>query len=408
MSWPAWLTPPEVRFDKTPIWVSVESIPTFYWNLSNLKDISAKASPVYELPNGVEDDVGMSTLRKSLRFPPLLQNGSKTGCSKNKDPVLCNQLKVQKAIRNGESDEMRECRLQLLSKRRIVSDDENEDQDGGEPTQVITQLPLVYLPGIGEIAPYSNNNKNEVIQDLIDAAQPSNTTENSIQGNTTGCKPQRSQNNSSKIQNAPTKVTSLGGTKMNAGKEPMQTPSQVDQPATDDVSSNTTPCMKSHSRSSKDKQQRDSNEGTYFNPSYRASPLGSQTQFISWPSNECWAQAKARELFMGSLTVDKFHREPTLFNPLLSIEDFRVEEHLKGPRKRKAYDGFLFRLSPKSTSQTKREFTKEEPNSNTILCMTFIHEAASDVNEAQPPPTPAPLSRAMTLTETLLSEEEDR
>ncbi|KAF4364227.1 hypothetical protein F8388_000179 [Cannabis sativa] len=49
---------------------------------------------------------------------------------------------------------------------------------------------------------------------------------------------------------------------------------------------------------------------------------------------------------MGALTIDKYHREPTLFNPICDIEDFRVQEHLDGPRKRKALDGILF--SPNS------------------------------------------------------------
>ncbi|KAF4392216.1 hypothetical protein F8388_012672 [Cannabis sativa] len=304
-----------------------------------------------------------------------------------KDPVLCNQFKIQKAIRNGESNEMRESRLQLPSKRRIVSDDDREDQDGREPAQVITQLPLVYLPGIGEIAPYGNKNKRVVIQDLIDAAQPSNSTKDIMQGNTTGCKTQQTQTNGSKIRNAQTNITSSGGTTSYAGKETLQTTPQVDQPTSEKELNNTTTDMKSQSSSSKDKKQRDSE---YFNPSYSASPLGSQTQFISWPSNECWAQPKARELLMGSLTVDKFHREPTLFNPLLSIDDFRVDEHLKGPRKRKASDGFLFSPSSKSTTQTYRDCVKEEATSNRISCKNLIPEDHSPAIEEQPPPTPAP------------------
>ncbi|KAF4403520.1 hypothetical protein G4B88_008166 [Cannabis sativa] len=63
MPWPAWLSPTEVRFDKTPIWVHIDRIPPFYWNLSNLKELASKASPVYELPTGIEDAVGMSSLR---------------------------------------------------------------------------------------------------------------------------------------------------------------------------------------------------------------------------------------------------------------------------------------------------------------------------------------------------------
>ncbi|KAF4374430.1 hypothetical protein G4B88_026317 [Cannabis sativa] len=397
MPWPAWLTPAEIRFDKTPIWVHVESIPPFYWNLSNLKEIAAKSSPVYELPPGIDDAIGMSTLRfratsfflrrqklKDLwlqyRYEKLPKLCFKCGilthdqstCFKpptvvkdtmgnyyplygtwlkndaqekstfssplpkwfqdwvlqkqlGKDPVLCNQFKIQKAIRNGESDEMRESRIQLPSKHRIVSDDDREDQDGGEPAQIITQLPLVYLPGIGEIAPYGN-------------------------------------------------------TKSYAGKETLRNTLQEDQPSSENESNSTPSGVKSQSSASQDKPQRDS---TYFNPSYSVSPLGSQTQFISWPSNECWAQPKARELLMGSLTVDKFHREPTLFNPLLSIDDFRVEEHLKGPRKRKSSDGFLFSPPSKPINQTYRECAKEGATLIRTSCESLITEEQHTATEEQ-------------------------
>ncbi|KAF4350832.1 hypothetical protein F8388_026539 [Cannabis sativa] len=63
MPWPSWLTPSEIRFDKTPMWVRIESIPPFYWNLSNLKELASRASPVYELPQGIEDAIGMSNLK---------------------------------------------------------------------------------------------------------------------------------------------------------------------------------------------------------------------------------------------------------------------------------------------------------------------------------------------------------
>ncbi|KAM6548088.1 hypothetical protein CsatB_019764 [Cannabis sativa] len=65
MPWPSWLTPSEIRFDKTPMWVKVDSIPPFYWNLSNLKELASRASPVYELPQGIEDAVGVSNLSEA-------------------------------------------------------------------------------------------------------------------------------------------------------------------------------------------------------------------------------------------------------------------------------------------------------------------------------------------------------
>ncbi|KAF4401455.1 hypothetical protein G4B88_001649 [Cannabis sativa] len=425
MPWPAWLTPAEIRFDKTPIWVSVESIPPFYWNLSNLKEIAAKASPVYELPNGVEDVVGMSTLRfratidlnkplfsgfflrrqklKDLclqyryeklpklcfkcgilthdqstcfkpptvvkdsegNFYPLygtwLKNDSQDKSTLSaplakwlqdwvfqkqlgKDPMLRNQLKVQNAIRNGENDEMRECRLQLPTKRRIVSDDEDEARDGGEPRLLPNSLLFTYRA----LANFP----------LM--------------------------HNGPKIQNVATKITSSGESKKYTGKEPLYNPSQKDLPASGEVSGHTTPDSKSHDRTNKDNSQIDSYEGSYSNPSYRASLMGSQTQYLNWPSKECWAQPKARELSMGSLTVDKFHRESTLFNPLLSIEDFRVDEHLNGPRKRKASDGFIFSPSPKSTSQMKQEFAKKEPNSSGPLCYIPVPETPPPASEESP------------------------
>ncbi|KAF4360367.1 hypothetical protein F8388_019453 [Cannabis sativa] len=230
MPWPSWLSPSEVRFDKTPIWGNINSIPPFYWNLSNLKELASKASPVYELPSGIEDVVGMSSLRfratidlnkplfsgfflrrqrlkdlwlqykyeklpkmcfkcgvlthdQSLCFKPptvikdeqgnlypmygvwLKKDANEKSTFSTSlakwfqdwtlqkrlinDPTLRNQIKVQKALKNGDSDELRECRRQLPSKKRIVSDDEAE-KDG----MVITQLPMVYLPGIGEVAPF--------------------------------------------------------------------------------------------------------------------------------------------------------------------------------------------------------------------------------------------------------------
>uniref|UniRef100_A0A803Q406 RNase H type-1 domain-containing protein n=1 Tax=Cannabis sativa TaxID=3483 RepID=A0A803Q406_CANSA len=81
---------------------------------------------------------------------------------------------------------------------------------------------------------------------------------------------------------------------------------------------------------------------------YSSSVLGTQAQLVDWPSTQCWAEPQARKLLMGSLTVDKFFREPTLFNPILNIDDFRVDEHSNGLRKRKACDGLTFYPSPKA------------------------------------------------------------
>ncbi|KAF4400840.1 hypothetical protein G4B88_004383 [Cannabis sativa] len=62
MPWPSQLTLEEVKFDHTPIWVRLRSIPPFYWNKSNLQEIAGKVYAVYELPKHIE---------KNLRGDPL-------------------------------------------------------------------------------------------------------------------------------------------------------------------------------------------------------------------------------------------------------------------------------------------------------------------------------------------------
>ncbi|KAF4373023.1 hypothetical protein F8388_011050 [Cannabis sativa] len=54
MPWPSWLTPSEVVFDQTPLWVRLKSIPPFYWNKTNLQELAGKVSASYELPRHIE------------------------------------------------------------------------------------------------------------------------------------------------------------------------------------------------------------------------------------------------------------------------------------------------------------------------------------------------------------------
>ncbi|KAF4392061.1 hypothetical protein F8388_004390 [Cannabis sativa] len=414
MPWPAWLTPAEVRFDKTPLWVNVESIPPFYWNLSNLKELASKASPVHELPQGIEDAIGLSTLKfratidlnkpiysgfflrrqklKDLwiqyryeKLPKLcfkcgLLTHDQSTCFKaptivkdefgnfypmfgvwlkndaqekstfttplakwfqdwvlqkrlGTDPVLRNQMKIHRAIRNSEEAEIRECRMQLPTKKRIVTDSEDEGS-AATAEQVITQLPLVYLPGIGEVAPFGNNSKRVVIQDLIDAAiEASDETSKSKAGlGKQGAASEQSKKTIRTNETGTDSTISLPSidNEGNIALHSDNVPGVSTQPEEHAV-----PCAESR-RKDKGKHIAVGNDSNFRQIlPYKASPLGTQAQIINWPSKECWAQPKARELLMGALTVDKFHREPTLFNPILDIEDFRVQEHLNGPRKRK-------------------------------------------------------------------------
>ncbi|KAF4383721.1 hypothetical protein G4B88_020043 [Cannabis sativa] len=384
MPWPAWLTPAEVRFDKTPLWVNVESIPPFYWNLSNLKELASKASPVHELPQGIEDAIDRSSKTSGSNIAPTivkdefgnfypmfgvwLKNDAQekstftTPLAKwfqdwvlqkrlGTDPVLRNQMKIHRAIRNSEEAEIRECRMQLPTKKRIVTDSEDE---GSATTaeQVITQLPLVYLPGIGEVAPFGNNSKRVVIQDLIDAAiEASDETSKSKVGlGKQGAASEQSKKTIRTNETGTDSTISLPSidNEGNIALHSDNVPGVSTQPEEHAV-----PCAESR-RKDKGKHIAVGNDSNFRQIlPYKASPLGTQAQIINWPSKECWAQPKARELLMGALTVDKFHREPTLFNPILDIEDFRVQEHLNGPRKRKGSDGIIFNSPPKSKPNQK-------------------------------------------------------
>ncbi|KAF4360073.1 hypothetical protein G4B88_000697 [Cannabis sativa] len=475
MPWPSWLSPAEVRFDKTPIWVQVDSIPPFYWNLSNLKEIASKASPVYELPHGIEDAVGMSSLRfratidlnkpifsgfflrrqklkdlwlqyKYERLPQTcfkcgIINHDQSTCFKSptvvkdakgnfypmfgtwlkkevpekltfstplakwfqdwvlqkqlgNDPILRNQFKVHRAIQNGESDEIRECRRQYPTKKRIVSDEE-EATETDEPNMVITQIPLVYLPGIGEFAPYGNNSKMVSVLDLQQAAtKDSMVTANGASSSNT-VEDNDTENNADKSLRmkgtGKTKISISGATNKDNSR------AHLNQSR---ISNNQPEDLAETGESPTNKQISDFDMGPSklaYNPL-----LGTQAQLIDWPSNECWADPKARELIFGSLTVDKYYREPTLINPILDIEDFRVQEHSQGPRKRKASDGLLINPSPVKSfnsytnntpaSQSKESYSEPETQDNTTgkNAPTVQQQLGLDTEMVSPPSSFSP------------------
>ncbi|KAM6566661.1 hypothetical protein CsatA_025789 [Cannabis sativa] len=469
MPWPAWLTPSEIRFDKTPLWVKIESIPPFYWNRSNLKEMASRASPVHELPLGIEDAVGMSTLRfratidlntpifsgfflrrqklkdlwiqyKYERLPKLcfkcgLLTHDQSICFKTPtvvkdnsgnfypmygvwlksdaperstfttplakwfqdwvlqkqiflDPALRNQLKVQKAIRHGESDELRECRRQLPGKKRIVTDEDN--QEASQTSLVITQLPLVSLPGIGEIAPFGNNTKAVSIQDLQElkkmaerkAGAPSNDTPDATMA-TERLAANHNSPKTSWVTKRTSHASSLNLPHMGKQKEVVN--HKELQTALSNQEDNGNSKVATASLSMDSDQSEAHLENLIRKPKEKDIPyytplLGSQAIPMDWPSIECWAQPKARELLMGGLTVDKFFREPTLLNPLMDINDFRVQEHLTGPRKRKASDGILVKPSPEKHNSVPHHNSYEEDQTQLHTPTKILHSRSKNQN----------------------------
>ncbi|KAF4357231.1 hypothetical protein F8388_017443 [Cannabis sativa] len=79
-----------------------------------------------------------------------------------------------------------------------------------------------------------------------------------------------------------------------------------------------------------------------FNP--YTSLLGSQAQILPWPSKQLWEMGFNTLTGLG--TIDKYMREPTIFNPIFDINDIRSMEFDCGPKKRKDLDGILIGPSP--------------------------------------------------------------
>ncbi|KAF4388293.1 hypothetical protein F8388_021123 [Cannabis sativa] len=408
-------------------------------NLSNLKELASKASPVFELRPGIEDAVGMSSLRfratidlnkpifsgfylrrqrlanlwiqyKYEKLPKLcfkcgILTHDQSTCFKSptvikdaagnffpmfgvwlkneapekstfssplakwfqdwvlqkklcNDPTTRNLLKVQRAIENGDSAEARECRQQLPGKKRIVTE-EDSDASNTQPGLVITQMSVVYLPGIGEIAPFGNNTKVVSIEDLQEATDLYAARKAAGHATTQQIGPAINKQNASGTMGAGENVSKIGET-----QEEMEESHST--PKLKKKSTGTTP--------SDNKADANNERKGESNIPYSNSILGSQAQYLNWPSKECWAQPKARELVLGALTIDKYFREPTLINPILDIEDFRVQEHLNGPRKRKASDGFVIGPSPRPSSpslspddiQSPSEISKSEIHINHV------------------------------------------
>ncbi|KAF4383850.1 hypothetical protein G4B88_016283 [Cannabis sativa] len=412
MPWPSWLTPAEVVFDQTPLWVRLKSIPPFYWNKTNLQELAGKVSASYELPRHIEKNFergsfGMGTLRfraivdidkplfsgfylrrkgiKDLwiqyQYEKLPKMCFKCGalshdlkfCFKTptvikdekgsffpmfgtwlnedaverspfhlplpkwftewillqkaaKDPKTRNKLRMERRWKEAEDMECRELRRQFPGKRRQV-----EILVERRPTTkevVMNRFPAVHLPGIGEITPFENTAEMVVEKELPVRPNP-----------VIGTSPGGPSNSISAGSSTKTKkVTAESeGTTLN-GREDENLPGKEDTTLQlNSTSEPHTPSTHSKYRGVEDRENF-TLKGKFEIGQYINSLLGPQAQPLEWPSRLCWA--RALEPMMGSTTIDKFHREPTLFNPILNIEDFKCFETECGPKKRKAVDGF--------------------------------------------------------------------
>ncbi|KAM6553867.1 hypothetical protein CsatB_014629 [Cannabis sativa] len=407
MPWPSWLTPAEVSFDQSLIWVRLKSIPPFYWNKTNLQELAGKVSAVYELPRFIEKNFergsfGMGTLRFRARvdvnkplfsgfflrrkgikdlwiqyqYEKLPRICFKCGalshelkyCFKTPtmikddkgaffpmfgswmdedvvekspfhlplpkwfndwisqqqaliDPTVRNQLKMQQRWREAESTVWRELRRQMPGKRRQVEVVVENREESGQV--VLNCFLVVYLPGTGKITPFENSAEGVVEKVILDRPPEKIVTEQGAPSNTgsesTGTEKEKleesvlSLSHSGEASDMDAATNSL--TQCKSGNLPgniknkLRTPKAPgNEPVLGDASHIAITDKENFTLNNKYKV------GLFFN-----SLLGPQAHPLEWPSSACWARAFGP--LTGSITVDKFQREPTLFNPILDIED---------------------------------------------------------------------------------------
>ncbi|KAF4377518.1 hypothetical protein F8388_025009 [Cannabis sativa] len=425
MPWPSWLTPSEVVFDQTPLWVRLKSIPPFYWNKTNLQELAGKVSASYELPRHIEKffergSFGMGTLRfraivdiekplfsgfylrrkgikdlwiryqyeklpkmcfkcgalsHDLKFcfktPTVIKDEKRSffpmfGTWMNedaverspfhlplpkwfsdwilqqqtvKDPETRNKLRIERRWKEAEAMECRELRRQLPGKRRQV--EVLVEKRPATKEVVMNRFPAVHLPGIGEITPFENTADMVVEKEMpvhpnpMMGTSPGESSNKTDAGRavsseeTTTEKDGTILSHTNRSEASPNiahdreleKLPEKGGTILSTAKNP--------EPHTPSPHPSYLGVQDRENFTLQEKFQ----FGQFIN-----SLLGPQAQPLEWPSRLCWA--RAFEPLMGSTTIDKFHREPTLFNPILDIEDFKCMETEHGPKKRKAVDGF--------------------------------------------------------------------
>ncbi|KAF4348167.1 hypothetical protein F8388_017732 [Cannabis sativa] len=390
MPWPSWLTPEEVKFDHTPIWVRLKSIPPFYWNKTNLQEMAGKVSTVYELPWHIEKNFergsfGMGTLRfrATVELSKPLFSGfflRRTGIKDlwlqyqyEKLPRICykcglmthehkfcfktpavikntkgeffpiewivNQkaakdektrqlLKNQRLSLQIECADSRELRTQYPGKRRQVETVVETRVSSGE--LVINRYPAVTLPGIGEVTPFENT-ANLIVEKILPDLPPLEVI--------------RTMQKKKDVPSCSGKkiVSAKTGTRHAIPHSPFDHQdaessgdatgheSIIEAPNLIAVGTQVAKDDNDKLKGAKDVIAQVEQNNTLKSPrklgSDPKSPFGTQAHIMEYPSKECWDLAFNQ--LLGAQTVDKFHREPTLFNPILDIEEIHDESRFQ-------------------------------------------------------------------------------
>ncbi|KAF4381378.1 hypothetical protein G4B88_029733 [Cannabis sativa] len=259
-----------------------------------------------------------------------------------KDPVIQNRLRNDRRWKEADSMECRELKRQLPGKRRqveVLVEKRPETQE-----LVLNRFPAVHLPGIGEITPFENTADLVVEKDIPVRPLQSIVTSPGVPSSPSaedGTESTKHSDGKNTLTNQGRKLPGIGvqDLQFSSPTELISSPGDTRDKAVEERENFTL--------------QRQFQIGQYIN-----SLLGPQAQPLEWPSRVCWA--RAFEPLTGSITIDKFHREPTLFNPILQIEDFKCPEVERGPKKRKATDGFFMipGVLPTEVAEEERSYSQ--------------------------------------------------
>uniref|UniRef100_A0A803QLQ2 DUF4283 domain-containing protein n=1 Tax=Cannabis sativa TaxID=3483 RepID=A0A803QLQ2_CANSA len=417
MPWPSWLTPEEVKFDHTPLWVRLKSIPPFYWNKTNLQEMAGKVSTVYELPRHIEKNFergsfGMGTLRfrATVELSKPLFSGFFLRRTGIKDLWL--QYQYEKLPRICYKCRLMTHEHKFCFKTPAVIKDTNGEffpmygnwipEDAIERSPFNLPLPKWFSEWIVNQKAAKDEKMRQLLKNQRLSLQIEGADSRELRTQYPGKRRQvetvvetRVSSGEMVINRSPPlevirtmqkkkDVPSCSGTKLMPAKAGIghavpNSPSdhQIARLLGDvpGIEPNTEPsnCLAVGVQVAKedndklkgildDTAQVDQN---FIRISPRKvgpepqSPFGTQAHIMEYPSKECWDLAFNQ--LLGAQTIDKFHREPTLFNPILDIEEIRCYEADQGPRKRKATNGFY--MLPKKEDD--RQFHQKDDQRDT-------------------------------------------
>ncbi|KAF4364948.1 hypothetical protein F8388_020662 [Cannabis sativa] len=377
------LAPAEIVFDKSPVWVRLSGIPPFYWNKTNLEELAAKVSPNYKLPRYIDFERGSFGMG-TVRFRATIDVDK---------PLFSGFFMKRNAIKDLWIQYKYEKLPKLCLKCGIIS---HEQKFCFKPPTVVKDPNGVFFLLFGSWMKYEDPARWPFSSDL-----PRWFQEWIIQKRLTvdpKFKEQWKMNNSLRIANS---WEARESRRQLPGKRRLVEQVVEDMPKTDeerDTANLVVPKVTANIPSSEALGDNIESDGT---PSVQSNVEdiqpntlvqstvpdltvnmktntdevpntteitqcdkggGIQAQSISWPSNDLWTLGF--KTLSGLGTVDKFMREPTIFNPILDIEDCRSLDQDFGPKKRKALEGIV--IQPKIGSFA--ESTSEVGKLIELLC----------------------------------------